>query len=84
MDEDHRRMSWASRRGMLELDLILEPFIRDAYSGLDAQDRDRYRALMECQDQELFAWFLRRETPQDSELAIIIARILEHRRSPVR
>jgi len=76
MDEEHKRMRWASRRGMLELDLILEPFVRDCYPSLEPRDRQRYRDLMGCQDQELFSWFLSREEPEDPELAAIVRRIL--------
>jgi antitoxin CptB len=79
MDEEHKRMRWASRRGMLELDLILEPFVRDCYPSLEPQDRQRYRDLMGCQDQELFSWFLSREEPEDPELAAIVRRILASR-----
>jgi antitoxin CptB len=81
MDEEHKRMCWASRRGMLELDLILEPFVRDVYATMNADDRGRYRDLMTCQDQELFGWFLRRETPPDPQLAKIVAKILASRRA---
>jgi antitoxin CptB len=81
MDDEHKRMCWASRRGMLELDLILEPFVRDFYAGLDTDDRERYRDLMGCQDQELFTWFLKRETPPDPRLAEIVAKILASRRN---
>lgn len=76
MDEEHRRMIWASRRGMLELDLILESFVRDRFAVLSAQDKIRYRELMGCQDQELFGWFLRKEQPDDPELQSIIRTIL--------
>lgn len=80
MDEEHKRMRWASRRGMLELDLILEPFVRLHYAQLDEAGRDRYRALMTCQDQELFDWFLRKQSPQDPEHALMIRTILDARR----
>lgn len=81
MDNEHNRMRWASRRGMLELDLILEPFVRDCYPSLNQRDRERYRQLMGSQDQELFAWFLNREIPEDPELAAIVATILASRGS---
>lgn len=77
MDENQKRMQWASRRGMLELDLILEPFVREQYPELSAQDQQRYQKLMGSQDQEMFGWFLRREVPDDDELATIVRRILE-------
>lgn len=74
--EELNRMRWASRRGMLELDLVLEPFVNQCYARLDTVDRQRFQQLMLCQDQELFGWFLRRETPGDPELAAIVERIL--------
>lgn len=79
-EDEIKRMRWASRRGMLELDLVLEPFVNDCYPQLDERDRQRYRRLMECEDQELFAWFLRREEPEDAELAAIVRQILDHKR----
>ena len=39
--EEFNRMRWAARRGMLELDLVLEPFVRARYTQLDALDRQR-------------------------------------------
>ncbi len=71
-------MRWASRRGMLELDLVLEPFVNDCYRDLDKADRQRFRTLMECEDQELFGWFLQRQVPEDSEMAHIVEKILHH------
>lgn len=65
---------------MLELDLILEPFVRLHYAKLDESDRERYRALMSCQDQELFDWFLRKQSPQDAEHALMVRTILNARR----
>ena len=74
-------MCWASRRGMLELDLVLEPFVSACYRDLDTEDRERYQRLVECEDQELLGWFLRREKPEDPELVIIVDRILQFARS---
>jgi len=76
-EEELNRMRWAARRGMLELDLVLEPFVQGRYSSLDETDRARFRELMLSEDQDLFAWFLRREQPADGELAIIVRKILD-------
>jgi antitoxin CptB len=79
MDEqDVNRMRWASRRGMLELDLVLEPFVSARYAQLNDRDKARYRNLMLCEDQELFGWFLGRQTPDDPEIATIVSTILEY------
>lgn len=76
-------MCWASRRGMLELDLVLEPFVREVYPTLDELGQGRYRKLLECEDQDLFGWFLGRVQPEDEELAAIVDAILAFaRRTP--
>ena len=74
-------MRWASRRGMLELDLVLEPFVSARYCSLDPRGRERFRRLMACEDQELYAWLLRRERPGDEEHAAIVSDILEFTRT---
>ena len=79
--DDIKRMRWAARRGMLELDLVLEPFVSNCYAQLDADDRQRFRQLMECEDQELFGWFLQRQVPEDPELALIVEKVLKHARA---
>ena len=74
-------MRWAARRGMLELDLLLEPFVAARYAALNDTDRARFQQLMVCEDQDLFGWFLRRERPDDEELAAIVSQILEFART---
>lgn len=69
---DTNRLLWGSRRGMLELDLILMPFLEKVYPSLEQGDKERYWKLLEEQDQDLFAWFLRRENPENPELQRIV------------
>ena len=52
------RLVWASRRGMLELDLILSPFVENVYDSLTEDDQLRFEVLLECEDQTLFMWFM--------------------------
>lgn len=75
-------MRWASRRGMLELDLVLEPFVVARYPGLDERDRQRFQQLMTSEDQDLFAWFLGREQPDSEELVAIVNKVLDFARTP--
>ncbi len=69
---DTNRLFWGSRRGMLELDLILLPFLENVYPGLEQADKERYWVLLDEEDQDLFAWFLRRENPPTAELQRIV------------
>jgi len=80
--DEINRMRWASRRGMLELDLVLEPFVVSRYASLDERDRLRFQQLMSCEDQDLFAWFMQRERPEDEELRAIVSKVLEFTLTP--
>jgi antitoxin CptB len=77
------RLKWASRRGMLELDLILQPFVEDHYANLAEDDRLRFEVLLEMEDQQLFAWFMQREQPQDPQMQRIVNLIYESRQRPL-
>jgi antitoxin CptB len=79
MDEatERKKLFWHSRRGMLELDVLLVPFLEEAYGDLTADDKARYKKLLDSEDPDLFAWFMRHEQPTDPDLQRIIGIILE-------
>jgi|TARA_R110000782_G_scaffold68210_2_gene137348 antitoxin CptB len=76
-DIEMKRLYWHSRRGMLELDVLLVPFLEEAYSGLDAQDKLLYSKLLESEDQDMFGWFMQRNEPDDPDLKRMVRMILD-------
>ncbi len=66
------RLYWGSRRGMLELDLVLMPFLDNVYDTLPQEDKERYWQLLEQEDQDLFSWFIDRVEPEDPQLQRIV------------
>ena len=83
-ESSYKRIRWASRRGMLELDLILVPFVEERFDGLSDEDKRRYIQLLEGEDNDLFAWCLGRDRPSDPDEAAIIALIIEHARTRIK
>lgn len=77
-EAEYKRIYWASRRGMLELDLVLMPFVEHRLRELPAADQQRYVTLLECEDTELFSWFLQSSRPSDPELTRIVDEILAY------
>ena len=73
---DFNRLWWHSRRGMLELDVLLIPFLEEAYRGLDKEDQARYNELLSCEDADMFEWFMQRSRPDDPDLQRIVDIIL--------
>ena len=71
------RLFWQSRRGMLELDVLLVPFVREVYPDLDETSQARYRKLLACEDQDMFGWFMEREEPADEDLRLMVRMILD-------
>ena len=74
---EKNRLYWASRRGMLELDLVLKPFLDNHYDDLEDQDKRLYELLLEEQDPDLFQWFLRGGVPENDDLKRIVGIILD-------
>lgn len=73
---EFNRLYWHSRRGMLELDVLLIPFLEEAYRNLPAADRACYQKLITCEDNDMFEWFMQRSRPQDPDLQRIVDIIL--------
>lgn len=74
---DFKQLKWHCRRGMLELDLLLEPFLEEEYEKLDHADKQRFISLIKEEDQDMFIWFMQREEPSDPDLARIVKMILD-------
>ena len=79
---DKNRLFWASRRGMLELDIILQRFLETTYDQLKPEEQALYQHLLGGEDQDLFAWLMGREEPEDKGTAKIVAIIRASQHAP--
>lgn len=77
------RTRWACRRGMLELDVILMPFMDNHYDNLPEAEQLIFQRLLEGIDPELYAWFMGHEKCEDPELAAMIKKIHKLNGAPV-
>ncbi|HEX7035769.1 MAG TPA: succinate dehydrogenase assembly factor 2 [Pseudomonadales bacterium] len=75
-----RRLEWRSRRGMLELELALAPFVAKRLGSLSAGERASYARLLEHDDWDIFDWVQGRSVPDDPELAAIVRQIRDANR----
>lgn len=78
---DPRRIFWHSRRGMLELDLLLVPFAQEVFGTLSNQEQLLYEQFLEEEDQDLFRWLMERMEPPDPAFKPLIEQILAHSKS---
>jgi antitoxin CptB len=73
--EDARTLLWRCRRGMKELDVILERYAAAALPQADAAERRLLARLLERPDPELAGYFLAGEAPPEPEMAALVTRI---------
>lgn len=71
--EDKARLVWNCRRGMLELDLILDKFLKKGFDLLNIEQINQFTHLLTYTDPELFAWLMGHEEPYNKELVEIVA-----------
>ena len=69
------QLKWRCRRGMRELDVLLERYLRERYPSAPAAEQQAFAAMLEAPDPQLFAYVVQREVPVDPEWANVIARL---------
>lgn len=77
MSQDTRfaRLRYVSRRGMLELDVLLIPFLDAQYAGLCEAEIAAYERFLEEPDPDLYAWLMGYQPCEDEAYRGLIARI---------
>lgn len=70
-----RKLRWRCRRGMRELDQLLERWLERAWRQSPTAERAVFLRLLDSEDDRLWRWFLGHETPDDVEIAALIERI---------
>lgn len=70
--QERARLSWHCRRGMLELDLILQRFLEKGLDKLSNEELKTFDALLSCTDPELFAWLMGHAEPEEKEFKEIV------------
>jgi len=74
-EKEIERLRWQCRRGMLELDLLLNRFLEIAYASLSTQQRIEFVRLLGYQDQIIYDWLMSQAVPADPALRDLVARI---------
>jgi antitoxin CptB len=69
------RVYWQCRRGMRELDVLLQEFFERIYESADEDVRRAFRELLEYPDQLLLEYLMGRMVPIEPYLADVVARI---------
>ena len=67
------RVRWQCRRGLLELDVVLNRFLERHFETLSAQQRAAFDRLLDYPDNDLWDFVTEKQPPPDAETARIIS-----------
>jgi len=66
------RLRWRCRRGIKEMDLILQAFLERKYSSLSLQEKVLFDKILDETDLDIMDWILGRSQPDNSEYNVLI------------
>jgi antitoxin CptB len=76
---EHKLLRWRCRRGMRELDLVLQRFFDDHYDHLPDEGKQAFSRLLDQEDQDVLRWLLGHTIPPDQALSQLIEEIKDRR-----
>ncbi|MDP9084170.1 MAG: succinate dehydrogenase assembly factor 2 [Pseudomonadota bacterium] len=68
------RLRWRCRRGLRELDVLLERYVDEQFCAASAADQEAFRQLLDTHDTVIYDYCLGREAPPE-RLAGVIERL---------
>ena len=68
-------LRWQCRRGMLELDLLLNGFLDESYMHLSNENKKQFDCLLDYPDQTLFDLLMGKMQSSDNEINQLIKKI---------
>jgi len=73
--KEYNRLAWQCRRGMRELDELLNRFLVQRFSSLDRLEQETFIRLLDYPDDVLLELLMGRMAPADKDVAHIVQEI---------
>ena len=70
-----RKVIYRARRGLKELDIYFDPYVRQHYLTAPQEEKQAFAALIEQEDPDLLDWFMAVSTPPQPELADMVEKL---------
>lgn len=67
-----RKLNWLCRRGMKELDILLEYFLEANRQALQAGAYSQLEDLLAQEDDQIWAWIQRIKEPENHQFRVLI------------
>lgn len=77
---NRKKLEWQCRRGMLELDVILSPFLSQHFDNLNQQQQLAFVELLSFPDPDIYTWvmgFGQCEHPSLKEILVKVRKLMK-------
>ncbi len=81
MGTDRSRLLWRCRRGIREMDIVLQTFLNESYDSLSDVDQNTFSKLLDEADLDILNWIMGKDKPDSDELMHLITLIRDSRRT---
>lgn len=71
----HERIKWDCRRGLVELDLVLQRFLEQHFDQLNAVEIDVFAELLAYEDNDLLDMVMGRAEPVNANLFAVLQKM---------
>jgi antitoxin CptB len=73
------RLRWRCRRGIKEMDIILQRFLEQDYSTLSLKEKALFDQILDETDLDILDWMLMRTQPANTNYEMLLALFRQHK-----
>ena len=75
MSLEERKVIYRARRGLKEIDVYFDPYVKNYYLQADPAEKAMLAALVEQEDPDLLDWFMEVSEPPHPEMKTLIQKL---------
>ena len=72
---EERKVIYRARRGLKEIDVYFDPYVKQYYLAASAQEKALFKELVDQEDPDLLDWFMEVSEPPRPELKTFINKL---------
>lgn len=72
---EERKVIYRARRGLKEIDVYFDPYVKNYYLTADPEEKATFAALVEQEDPDLLDWFMEVSEPPRPEMRKLIRKL---------
>lgn len=78
MTLEERKVVYRARRGLKEIDVYFDPYVKQHYLQADAAEKALFKELVDQEDPDLLDWFMEVTEPPRPEIKTFIVKLKKY------